>query len=93
MTAPSWYSRAGCHGLDPELFFPVGAAEPGPEAQEACGSCPVRSDCLEFALRTGQAGVWGGLTEGERRGARRKATRRASAARAREERGEEGRVA
>lgn len=68
-----WRSRAACRGEDPELFFPVGSSEPAALAQIAgakaiCARCPVREACLRFALYTGQDyGIWGGLTEDERR--------------------------
>jgi WhiB family redox-sensing transcriptional regulator len=58
--------------MDTELWFPVSPFPKGAElkrvreAQEVCGSCPVRISCLTFALRTGQKGIWGGLTEQQR---------------------------
>ncbi|RSS82202.1 hypothetical protein EF919_39755, partial [Streptomyces sp. WAC02707] len=57
---------------DPETFFPVGISEAAQEqavrAKEVCMSCPVRRECLEWALDTEQPhGVLGGLTEEERR--------------------------
>lgn len=73
----AWRCDALCRGLGTELFFPVGAV--GPEAVEqaegaktVCRACPVREQCLEFSLATNQVfGVWGGLTEEERRPLRR----------------------
>jgi hypothetical protein len=69
---------AACRGVDPELFFPV--AEAGPvlarqvaEAKAVCARCPVRAECLEFALRLLPYGIAGGLTEQERRALRRAA--------------------
>jgi WhiB family transcriptional regulator, redox-sensing transcriptional regulator len=68
-----WRSAAACRNRDPDLFFPVSlsglAAERQlAEAKDVCAHCPVRAECLEFALRTRQAhGVWGGLSEQERR--------------------------
>ena len=67
-----WLKRAKCRGLDPELFFPVGTAGPAVEqaqkAKSVCALCPVRAECLSWALESGQAyGVWGGLDEDERR--------------------------
>ena len=66
-----WRAAAACRYCDPDLFFPVSAA--GPAANQAatakavCGQCPVRSQCLDFALSSRQAyGIWGGLTEQER---------------------------
>jgi len=66
-----WRSAAACRSCDPDLFFPLSSSGPGIEqvaqAKQVCARCPVRRECLAFALRTGQAyGVWGGLTEQER---------------------------
>ncbi len=76
-----WRDRAACLHEDPDLFFPVGTTGPAIAQAEAakaiCRRCPVREECLEFAMRTGQAfGIWGGLTEEERRALRRARTRR-----------------
>ena len=78
-----WRDRASCRGEDPELFFPIGSTGPVlaqiAEAKEVCAQCPVREACLDFALSTGQAyGIWGGLTEDERRGLRRRMQRAAA---------------
>lgn len=65
--APTWKSLARCRGVDPELFHPH-PDEDGAEAKAICASCPVRESCLEHALtRREKLGVWGGLTERERR--------------------------
>jgi WhiB family redox-sensing transcriptional regulator len=63
----TWRQRAACRGLDPEIFYP--ATEDDAEAAKAiCALCPVREACLEHALaRRERDGVWGGLTERERR--------------------------
>lgn len=68
----NWRSAAICRDADPDLFFPVSGSgkslEQAERAKAICASCPVRPSCLAFALRTGQAhGIWGGLTEEERR--------------------------
>jgi WhiB family transcriptional regulator, redox-sensing transcriptional regulator len=81
-----WVHRARCKDEDPELFFPVGTTGPAADqidaAKAICLQCEVRAQCLEWAMATGQdAGVWGGLSEEERRALRR--TRRREAARAR----------
>ena len=73
---PAWRRYAACRGCDVELFFPVGSTGPAIDqiaaAKEVCGTCPVRADCLDFALVTNQeSGVWGGATEEERRRLRR----------------------
>jgi WhiB family redox-sensing transcriptional regulator len=67
----SWRLEAGCRWVDPDLFFPISVSGRGGEqadrAREVCARCPVRSDCLGFALRTRQMhGVWGGTTAEER---------------------------
>jgi WhiB family redox-sensing transcriptional regulator len=71
-----WRAKGLCRRFDPELWFPVGNSGPAQQqAQEAksiCQRCPVRLECLSWAMETGQReGVWGGMTEQERRGARR----------------------
>ncbi len=78
-----WVHRARCKDEDPELFFPIGTTGPAAAQIEAakaiCAQCEVRVHCLEWALATGQdAGVWGGMSEEERRALRR-ARRRESA--------------
>lgn len=73
-----WKADAACRDLDTDLFFPENDAAAGP-ALAVCASCPVRAACLDFALRTRQHdGVWGGLTESERRRVRRRMGRQAA---------------
>jgi WhiB family redox-sensing transcriptional regulator len=67
-----WYDRASCRDEDPELFFPIGTAGSAltqiESAKDICRRCPVMTECLAWALSSGQdAGIWGGLTEDERR--------------------------
>lgn len=67
----AWQSKANCMGVDPELFFPERGASTR-EAKEVCRGCVVREDCLEYALANGEKfGIWGGLSERERRKVRR----------------------
>ena len=67
-----WRLDAACRDLDTAIFFPDSEEDSGP-ALAVCASCPVRQACLEFALITRQDdGVWGGLTETERRRLRRR---------------------
>jgi WhiB family transcriptional regulator, redox-sensing transcriptional regulator len=71
-----WVHHARCKDEDPELFFPIGTTGPAAiqteRAKSVCTRCDVRSECLEWAMATGQdAGVWGGLSEEERRSLRR----------------------
>ncbi len=67
----TWQRRANCMGVDPELFFPERGASTR-EAKEVCRGCVVREDCLEFAIANGEKfGIWGGMSERERRRVRR----------------------
>lgn len=62
-----WVEHAACSGVNPDLFFPDRGASLV-DAQRVCACCPVRVDCLEYALETGEKfGVWGGKSERERR--------------------------
>ncbi len=67
----SWQMFANCLGVDPDLFFPERGASTK-EAKAVCQGCVVREDCLEYALQNGEKfGIWGGLSERERRRIRR----------------------
>jgi WhiB family redox-sensing transcriptional regulator len=62
-----WQDRAACFGIEPDLFFPVSEDVAGP-ALAFCCSCRIREECLAWALKNGERyGVWGGLTEQQRR--------------------------
>ncbi|PIE32047.1 MAG: WhiB family transcriptional regulator [Ilumatobacter coccineus] len=72
-----WRDDALCRNTDPELFFPVGRTGTAlisiDHAKQVCSECGVVQACLDFALDTNQdSGVWGGLSEDERRSVRRK---------------------
>ena len=78
--------EAACRDEDPELFFPNGNTGPPlmqiEEAKAVSRRCSVVDTCLAWALESGQdAGVWGGLSEDERRALKRR-NARARAARA-----------
>ena len=70
-----WRSRALCLLFDPEIWFPIGSTGPARaqtiEAKTVCGVCPVQGPCLDWAVRKGESGIWGGTTEEERRADRR----------------------
>lgn len=62
-----WTKDAVCAQTDPEIFFPEKGGSVK-EAKEMCGSCDVRAECLAYALRNHERfGIWGGLSERERR--------------------------
>jgi WhiB family redox-sensing transcriptional regulator len=62
-----WQSQALCAQTDPEAFFPEKGGSTR-EAKRVCLSCDVRVDCLEYALLNDERfGIWGGLSERERR--------------------------
>jgi WhiB family redox-sensing transcriptional regulator len=69
MTSMSWRDRGRCRGVDPEIFYPPeDDEEAAAPAKAICQACPVLEACLEHALtRREKIGVWGGLTERERR--------------------------
>lgn len=63
----SWAHQGLCVGQDPEIWFPKNEADE-PVAVRVCVRCPVKRECAEYALRIKEAhGVWGGLTEQDRR--------------------------
>ncbi len=75
-----WRHEAACREVDPELFFPIGNSGPAllqiEEAKQVCRRCSVMQECLRWAIDSGQdAGVWGGLSEDERRALKRRTIR------------------
>jgi WhiB family redox-sensing transcriptional regulator len=70
-----WQYRAACRGEDAEMFFAPNYFERKEEkevregqAKAICARCPVRDECLEYALRNREPhGIWGGLNESERK--------------------------
>ncbi|TRW43005.1 WhiB family transcriptional regulator [Georgenia yuyongxinii] len=68
-----WQDRALCAQTDPEAFFPEKGGSTR-EAKRVCTSCEVRSECLDYALANDERfGIWGGLSERERRKLKRRA--------------------
>lgn len=75
-----WRHSAACRDEEPELFFPIGNTGPAlqqiDDAKQVCQSCEVQEACLNWAIESGQdAGVWGGLSEDERRSLKRRRAR------------------
>jgi WhiB family redox-sensing transcriptional regulator len=74
-----WRHQAACRSADPELFFPISRTGAGlaqvEQAIRICQGCPVRVDCLTWALGRGMThGVWGGLDEDQRQSMQRRST-------------------
>ena len=68
-----WQERALCAETDPEAFFPEKGGSTR-EAKKICTGCEVKAQCLEYALANDERfGIWGGLSERERRRLRRRA--------------------
>ena len=69
----SWQDRALCAQTDPEAFFPEKGGSTR-EAKKICTGCEVKAECLEYALANDERfGIWGGLSERERRRIKREA--------------------
>jgi WhiB family redox-sensing transcriptional regulator len=63
----SWQDAARCAEVDPEIFYPERGESARP-AKQVCQGCEVRAACLAFAVDNGIAfGIWGGLSERQRR--------------------------
>lgn len=76
----TWRDRAACLDEAPELFFPIGNTGPAllqiEKARAVCHRCEVIDTCLSWAMESRQdAGVWGGLSEDERRALKRRNAR------------------
>jgi WhiB family transcriptional regulator, redox-sensing transcriptional regulator len=70
---PEWQERALCAQTDPEAFFPEKGGSTR-EAKRICSGCDVKAECLEYALANDERfGIWGGMSERERRRLRRRA--------------------
>ena len=75
----NWRDLAACRPGEPdaypEIFWPVGTDGPAKRqtraAKAICRGCPVRNDCLTWALENAEGGIWGGKTDEERRRMRR----------------------
>jgi len=71
--ALAWQADALCAQTDPEAFFPEKGGSTR-DAKRICNQCEVKSECLEYALKNDERfGIWGGLSERERRKLKRRA--------------------
>jgi WhiB family redox-sensing transcriptional regulator len=72
-TALAWQADALCAQTDPEAFFPEKGGSTR-DAKKICTTCEVKAECLQYALQNDERfGIWGGLSERERRKLRRRA--------------------
>ncbi|WP_082716709.1 WhiB family transcriptional regulator [Microterricola viridarii] len=70
----AWQTDSLCAQTDPEAFFPEKGGSTR-DAKKICGACEVRTECLEYALSNDERfGIWGGLSERERRKLRKRAS-------------------
>ena len=79
--ASNWRAESACLNTDPDVFFPVAvgtaAGKLVTRALRICDGCPVKQQCLDYAMRSGEKdGIWGGITPEERIRARRARNRR-----------------
>jgi WhiB family redox-sensing transcriptional regulator len=65
LKAPSWMLEGMCVGATGINFFP-GKGEDKTPARKICASCPVLTQCLDYAIIFNESGIWGGLTKSER---------------------------
>ena len=71
MKKGAWTQQAACRGTETEIFYPVTSDEEA-EALSICATCPVRAQCLDYAIRNRETyGIWGGTTPEQRRRIRR----------------------
>lgn len=63
----SWQKNALCIGISSSIFFDDEASHKRGAYKSFCNACPVRSRCLEYALLYNMTGIWGGMTDKERR--------------------------
>ena len=70
---PAWMARAACREVDTAVFFPS-RGEATDEARAVCAACPVRRECLAYAVESEEEGVWAGTSKRERRAMRREAS-------------------
>jgi WhiB family transcriptional regulator, redox-sensing transcriptional regulator len=67
-SSKAWQRQAACRtpaAVQADAFFPLG--RPRVDVKKLCSSCPVRAECLAFALEQEQEGIWGGTTTRERK--------------------------
>lgn len=75
-----WQAEAACRGMNPDIFFWGGAkmTDDRTQANQTCARCPVRRECLDFAMDNNiHDGTWGGVNEMDRARMRRQRQKRA----------------
>lgn len=76
-----WRDNAACKDKDPDIFYPESENSPYVQiAKAVCSVCPAQGNCLRYALQNNEhIGIWGGLTERERRNRRRRLRKESAA--------------
>lgn len=59
----AWQRKANCRGVNRDLFFPEDFTLPDEAALRLCRRCEVKDECLEYALKHNEVGIWGGMTD------------------------------
>jgi len=73
---PAWFVHGACRGMPVNLFFVRDRGDRyDPAARAACRGCPVREECLDWAIAHHETGYWGGTTDVDRRSLRRRRRR------------------
>lgn len=63
---PDWYDFAACQKYPTSWWYPESRGKNGGQAKAICFRCPVKADCLEFAIENEYFGIWGGMSTKER---------------------------
>lgn len=76
----AWRAEGACRGKNPQWWYPSqGGATHAAKALRICATCPVKTECLDWAIEAGEGhGIWGGLMEAERRREARRREREAA---------------
>lgn len=67
MSSPEWMVRGACVGVNTDVFFPPRHMS-ATTAKAICATCPVKPECLDYAIGERiEFGIWGGTSQNERR--------------------------
>ncbi len=63
----TWKELGVCRGQDPDIWFPEKSRWAEQAAKAICHTCPVEAQCMDYAIRNHEVGIWGGTTERQRK--------------------------